>query len=98
MSLSVHRLRLTQSNLINLQYDLNIVPLLTKEDFKSHYELLGRFDMNLNCDFSDSSDFNSIELYNKLKQYNIYLKIGDIISYDMNTYYYDHPLIKFDIF
>ena len=90
MSLLVHRLRLTQSNFINLQYDSNIVPLLTKEDFKSHYELLGRFDMNLNCD--------SIELYNKLKQYDIYLKIGDIISYDMNTYYYDHPLIRFDIF
>jgi len=95
MYLSVHRLRLTQSNLINLQYDSNIVPLLTKEDFKSHFELLGRFDINLNC---DSSDFNSIELYNKLKQYNIYLKIGDIISYDMNTYYYDNPLMKFDIF
>ena len=90
MVLLVHRLRLTESNLIDLQYDSNSIPLLTKEDFKSQYKLLGRFDMNLNC--------GSIDLYNKLKDYGIYLKIGDIISYDMNTYYYDHPLIKFDIF
>ena len=90
MSVSIYRLNLTTLNLINLQYDSNTIPLLTKENFESQYKLLGNFDIDLICD--------SIELYNKLKKYNIFLKIGDIISYISDTYYYDHPLVKFDIF
>jgi len=95
MLISIYRLKVTISNLINLEYDSNKIPILTDEDFKTQYKLLGSY----NIDY-DSIDFenNSVELYNKLKQYNINLKIGDIISCNADTYYYDHPLVKFYIF
>jgi hypothetical protein len=93
MNISVYRIKYSIDSYTYFKYDNpDLLPLLTKEAFIDNYNNICK---NI---YIEKFQFNdSIELYNILKSYGIYLKIGDIIIHNDETYYYSNPLVKFDI-
>lgn len=94
MYTSIYRLEYNMKNYINLHYDGgDIKPFITKEDFKSEYKSLCivdiPFEINTDC---------STKLYSYFLNIGVMLKIGDIIEYNKQYYYYSNPLTECDIF
>jgi hypothetical protein len=97
MNISVYRINYSNEAYTYFKYDnSNILPLLTKNDFTNNYTNICKNICINNSEVDDLQD--SIKFCNLMKEYGIYLKIGDIVFQNNQSYYYDNPLVKFDIF